>query len=90
MPCALTFTECLQLNGEDFACPHFGPQQGLTMRVNSIVQDSIGYLYFAGNQGLVRYDGVEFKHFVNIYDDTTSISAGEVYKRRLVRTGSFG
>ena len=40
-----------------------------------------------GTQGLVRYDGVDFKHFVNIYDDTTSINAGEVYKSQVGTDG---
>lgn len=57
-----------------------GPREGLTMQVHSMVQDSTGYMYFGGSQGLVRYDGSSLESFTNIPGDSTTINPGEVYK----------
>lgn len=34
-------------------------------KIHSIVQDSLGYLWFGGSEGLFRYDGVSFRHYHN-------------------------
>ncbi|HEY9045397.1 MAG TPA: two-component regulator propeller domain-containing protein, partial [Ohtaekwangia sp.] len=42
-------------------------------RVTDIVQDSRGFLWFATDDGLNRFDGYEFKIYRNHPDDTTSL-----------------
>lgn len=45
---------------------HYGYAQGLTADLTkSIVQDSLGFLWIACDQGVIRYDGVEFRLFEN-------------------------
>ena len=43
-----------------------------------IEQDEEGYLWFAGQQGLFRYDGYTFSTFQNNPDDSTSLAANWV------------
>lgn len=43
-------------------------------RVNTILQDSKGLMWFGTNGGLNRYDGYDFKIFEHIAYDSTSIS----------------
>jgi len=57
---------------------HLGPEQGMASWTFDIAQDSTGYMYFATDQGLVRYDGNNFELFAHIPDDTTSIGPGDV------------
>ena len=57
---------------------HLGPEQGMASWTFDIAQDSTGYMYFATDQGLVRYDGNNFELFAHIPDDTTSIGPGVV------------
>jgi ligand-binding sensor domain-containing protein len=49
-------------------------QKGLTNNViNDILQDSIGFIWIATNDGLFRYDGTEFITFRNQPGDSNSI-----------------
>lgn len=76
----LMSTQILIAQWRDIRLTQIGPEDGLTMRVNAIVQDSTGYLYFGGSQGLCRYDGAAFRFFRNDPGDTTTIFAGEIYQ----------
>ncbi len=54
---------------------HISVEQGLSQSVVfDIVQDSIGFIWIATQDGLNRYDGYHFKTFRFIPDDSTSIS----------------
>ena len=48
--------------------------------VNSILQDSAGFMWFATGSGLNRYDGYSIKVFRNIPDDTTSLLVDDLLK----------
>ena len=47
--------------------------QGMPTVVNYILQDKIGYLWFATNSGLYKYDGYNFTPYKHDLDDTTSL-----------------
>ncbi|MEX1011138.1 MAG: two-component regulator propeller domain-containing protein [Balneolaceae bacterium] len=46
--------------------------------INDILQDSRGFLWFATDDGLNRYDGYNFEVYKNIPGDTTSISSNVI------------
>lgn len=46
--------------------------------INSILQDSTGFLWFATLDGLNRYDGYDFKIFKPSSTDTTTISSNRI------------
>ena len=51
-----------------------GPTQGLPSdRVNMIEEDETGFLWLATNDGLVRYDGAQFKSFKRNHGDPHSL-----------------
>ncbi len=51
-----------------------GPSQGLPSdRVNMIAEDPTGFLWLATNDGLVRYDGAQFKSYKRDGDDPQSL-----------------
>jgi signal transduction histidine kinase/ligand-binding sensor domain-containing protein len=45
-----------------------------------ITQDKDGYLWFATEAGLARYDGYSFKTFSHVRDDSTSLSSDNLSK----------
>jgi signal transduction histidine kinase/ligand-binding sensor domain-containing protein/DNA-binding NarL/FixJ family response regulator len=46
---------------------------GVSTKVNCILQDRTGFLWFATNSGLLRYDGYSFMHYTYNPDDSTSL-----------------
>lgn len=58
---------------------HLGVNDGLPHNiVSSVVQDKQGFMWFGTANGLCRYDGINFKVFQHIENDTTSISGNVV------------
>ncbi|MDZ7606309.1 MAG: two-component regulator propeller domain-containing protein [Cyclobacteriaceae bacterium] len=54
---------------------HIRVENGLSQsNVNYILQDSQGFLWFATNGGLNKYDGTQFKIFTSAVNDSTSLS----------------
>lgn len=51
--------------------------------VHDILQDSIGYIWFASTKGLFRYDGYQFKRFTPDGNDSTSLPMLNVFKLAL-------
>ncbi len=69
------------LNGTDGALKFENISDGLSSNyILDICQDSKGYLWFATDYGLNRFDGLNFKLYINNPDDSTSISQDNIYK----------
>ncbi|AOW21632.1 two-component regulator propeller domain-containing protein [Urechidicola croceus] len=62
---------------------HLTLEQGLSQNsVMSIAQDSIGFMWFATQDGLNKYDGTTFKHYNKLFEDITRSTyskLGKVY-----------
>lgn len=57
----------------------FDARNGLSSDdIRAICQDSTGFMYFAGYQQLIRYDGHVFEDFTHDPEDPTSIGPGQV------------
>jgi len=48
--------------------------------INCVTKDSHGYLWIATRYGLVRYDGYNFKSYINIKGDINSLSGNRITK----------
>ncbi|MCX7876080.1 MAG: histidine kinase [Melioribacteraceae bacterium] len=65
-----------------------GKEQGLIPgNVNDIVQDSVGFIWLATENGLCRFDGYNFIYFKNQKDDPTSLSYNHVFSLLLDKNG---
>lgn len=65
-------------------------QDGLSQStINDILQDSRGFLWFATEDGLNRYDGYEFKVYRNDPYDQFSISSNQISSILEDRDGSI-
>ena len=63
-------------------------QEGLSQAaVHAIVQDKEGYMWFGTQEGLNRFDGYEFKTFLNEQTDSNSLSHNWVYALLVDRDG---
>ncbi|MFM9983623.1 MAG: ATP-binding protein [Flavobacteriales bacterium] len=59
---------------------HYGPSDGLNAStVWKGLKDDQGFLWMATDDGLVRYDGLEFKVFRSKIEDTTGFDHGNVF-----------
>ncbi|MBN8877732.1 MAG: response regulator [Sphingobacteriales bacterium] len=58
---------------------NFSSQHGLSSNtVNAIIKDSYGYMWFGTDDGLNRFDGVNFKIFRYAAGDSTSIGSNTI------------
>ncbi len=65
-PC--TFSQTVDLPFE-----HFSVDEGMPTVVNYIYQDKTGFLWFATNSGLYKFDGYSFTSYKHDIDDSTSL-----------------
>ncbi|VUD41939.1 Chemotaxis protein CheA [Thalassocella blandensis] len=49
-----------------------------TGAVKAVYQDSVGYMWFGGQDGLARFDGYEYEHFTHRAGDAQSISHNDI------------
>jgi len=57
-----------------------GKDQGLVPgNINDIIQDSVGFLWLATENGLSRYDGYNFVYYKNQVNDENSLSYNHVF-----------
>ncbi|MEL6942564.1 MAG: two-component regulator propeller domain-containing protein, partial [Bacteroidota bacterium] len=75
--------------------PSFGieifnlPNNELGNHVQSIAQDSFGFIWFGSQYGLHRWDGYKFKTYLNDPLDSNSISSSYVEHIYVARDGSL-
>ncbi len=62
-----------QVPGIDFKKVPLKVDGGFSEGVNAIAQDQEGFLWLSSSNGLVKYDGYEFKVYRSIIDDSTSL-----------------
>jgi ligand-binding sensor domain-containing protein/signal transduction histidine kinase len=77
LPLLLVLTDSTKLSAADYITKfeHLSIEDGLSQSVVfSILQDRNGYIWFGTQDGLNRYDGIDFTVFNRILDDDTSIS----------------
>ena len=64
--------------------------QGLSQNsVVSIAQDSIGYLWFATQDGLNKYDGKSFKYYNKQFEDVTKLTYSKLGKTYIDKTNTM-
>jgi ligand-binding sensor domain-containing protein len=74
----------------DIRFDHITVEQGLSnFSINDIVQDRQGFLWFATEDGLNKYDGYEFKVYKFDAADTNSLPASYINRLYLDRAGKL-
>ena len=87
---SLVFAEPAALKGRNFQVYRIGVEQGLSQaKVNAVVQDRQGYMWFATQEGLNRYDGRRIKSFYHIAGDPKSLSHDWVWDITLDHEGAL-
>lgn len=65
---------------EEVSFEHVATEQGpSTGTINCIIQDRLGFLWLGTANGLLRYDGYEFKAYKHHPADTSSISGNHIW-----------
>ncbi|KAA3657836.1 MAG: hypothetical protein DWQ10_12400, partial [Calditrichaeota bacterium] len=78
----------VQAQIKDIEFDQFSIKDGLSFGGGKhIIQDRDGFLWFGTNYGLNRFDGREFKHYLNSPADSSSISDNQVYCLYIDRSG---
>ncbi|MEZ4826756.1 MAG: two-component regulator propeller domain-containing protein [Bacteroidia bacterium] len=79
LPAFLVFFFLSYAGAQDFTVRTIGLSEGLSQSsINAIVQDDQGFLWFATQDGLNRYDGYEFEVMKNEPFDTGSLSHNHI------------
>jgi signal transduction histidine kinase/ligand-binding sensor domain-containing protein len=77
-------------DGSDIRFSHLSREQGLSQsRVTQIVQDNQGFLWFATQYGLDRYDGYRFNVYVHDPNDPTSLCGEYIWSLFRDRFGTI-
>ena len=78
------FCLTLTLSAQEFQTEIYTTESGLpSNRVNGIFQDDRGFMWFASNSGVVRYDGFQWKSFLEN-------DGSQLRKIRYIRTDAEG
>jgi ligand-binding sensor domain-containing protein len=74
----------------DISFINFSSKQGLSSNtVNAILKDRYGYMWFATDDGVDKFDGVNFTVYRHNLTDSTSIGTGAVMAMREDRFGDL-
>ena len=55
--------------------------------IREFAEDSLGYLWMGSNEGLVRFDGLDFKFFEPFKNDSSSLYGSEIARIKVDATG---
>lgn len=79
------YSQTLKIKFEQFSI-----EDGMSFgNVKSITQDSVGFLWLGTRHGLNRYDGYEFKQYLNNPSDPNSLSDNQVEYLFVDRSGTL-
>jgi signal transduction histidine kinase/ligand-binding sensor domain-containing protein len=74
-----TFSTWVFSQKNQYTFKHLSTADGLSnANVNAILQDETGFMWFATNEGLNRYDGYEFRVYKHIPEDSLSLSGNRI------------
>jgi signal transduction histidine kinase/ligand-binding sensor domain-containing protein/DNA-binding response OmpR family regulator len=69
------------MNAGKLRFQHLSEADGLTnSHIHSLVQDGSGFIWIGTENGLYRYDGLKFRHYINYPGDTTSLNSNAVFR----------
>jgi len=69
---------------------NFGSRDGLSSNVvNAIIKDRYGYMWFATDDGLNKFDGTKFTVYRNKPEDSTSIASNDITDLYEDKKGNF-
>lgn len=69
----------IPVNGQFYEVSRYADDNGLPSRiVRDIFQDSKGFLWVAGNNGLYKFDGQKFHPFYSVLKDTTGLRDNKI------------
>src|SRR5687767_5235177 len=76
---AVLLLSCFALSAQEIRFAHISSKQGLSQAlVNCILKDSKGFMWFATQDGLNKYDGYSMTVFRHDPDDANSISINDI------------
>lgn len=74
-----TFIGFSSLYGQNYTVSRYADDSGLPSRiVRDVIQDSQGFIWVAGNNGLYRFDGQKFKPFLASLKDTIGLRDNKI------------
>ncbi len=77
--CLLSFIACIPAFPQLYSVSRYADDNGLPSRiVHDVIQDSTGFLWVAGNNGLFKYDGKSFTPFRAALKDTIGLRDNKV------------
>jgi signal transduction histidine kinase/ligand-binding sensor domain-containing protein/DNA-binding response OmpR family regulator len=80
MPFLIEF-EAFSMPADKLKFRHLTEENGLTnSHIYTISQDGRGFIWIGTENGLYRYDGHRFKHYLNVPGDTTSINSNVIFQ----------
>lgn len=66
-------------NAQDYNFIHFGSEEGLSQEtVQTIIKDSLGFLWIGTQEGLNRFDGNNFKIYKTDFENPNSICSNDI------------
>ncbi|RXQ92252.1 PAS domain S-box protein [Ancylomarina salipaludis] len=78
--CSFLLCQALNVRAQLMTFKHYGVEDGISQsEIKRIFQDSEGYLWFATQNGLNKFDGYSFENFFYNPTDKTSISNNWVF-----------
>ena len=82
---AVVFTVLPSLSAQDTVFRHITPRSGLAGGyINQIEQDSLGFMWFATEQGLSKYDGYTFTNYEEDEENPNAVRSSNIQIFRLL------